>query len=115
MDPVMFQRIMADFDSSLAQHGYQKGTTGDLSLILTVGEQDKTDVETWGRFGLQTDVYQYTQGQLSLDVFNTTTKQALWHGQASETVNPNPKPSRVDAAIEKLMVKFPSSTAPAKP
>ena len=116
VNPVMFQRITDDFDSSLSQRGYQKGAPGDLSLVLTIGEQNKTDVETWGRFGLQTSVYQYTQGQLSIDVFDTKTKQALWHGQASGTVNPdNPKASRVDAAIEKLMLKFPGTAAPAKP
>ena len=116
MNPVMFQRITDDFDLSLSQRGYQKVAPGDLSLVLTIGEQNKTDVETWGRFGLQTSVYQYTQGQLSIDVFDTKTKQALWHGQASGTVNPdNPKASRVDAAIGKLMLKFPGNAAPAKP
>ena len=74
MNPVMFQRLMADFDFALAQHGYQKGPpTSDLSLVLTIGAQNKTDVETWGRFGLQTSVWQYTQGQLSLDAFDTKT------------------------------------------
>jgi hypothetical protein len=118
MNPVMYQRIMADFDSALAGKGYQKGEPGDVSLIVTVGAQNKTDIETWGRFGLQTSVYQYTQGQLSLDVFDTKTKQALWHGQVSETVNPDkPNPSKVDGAISKLMEKFPATaaTAPANP
>ena len=112
MDPVMYQRIIADFDAALAQKGYQKCEAGDLSLVVTVGAQNKTDIETWGRFGLQTSVYQYTQGQLSLDVFDTKTKQALWHGQVSETVNPDkPNPSKVDAAISKLMQKFPVTAA----
>jgi hypothetical protein len=115
MNPVMFQRLMADFDSALAQHGYQKGPpTSDLSLVLTIGAQNKTDVETWGRFGLQTSVWQYTQGQLSLDAFDTKTQQALWHGQATETVDPNkPNPAKVDAAVSKLMMKFPATAAPA--
>jgi hypothetical protein len=112
INPVMFQRITADFDSALSQRGYQKAPSGDLSLVLTIGAQNKTDIETWGRFGLQTSVYQYTQGQLSLDVFDTKTKQALWHGQATETVDPaKPNASKVDGAINKLMVKFPATAA----
>jgi hypothetical protein len=114
MNPVMYQRIMADIESALSQKGYQKADAGDLSLALTLGAQQKTDIETWGRFGLQTSVYQYTQGQLSLDVFDSKTKQALWHGQASDTVNPDkPNPAKADAAIAKLMQSFPATAAAA--
>jgi hypothetical protein len=114
-NPIMQQQIIADMDAALAQKGYVKSAdSGDLSLILTIGAQQKTDVETWGRFGLQTSVYQYTQGQLSLDAFDTKTKQAVWHGQASETVNPDkPNPSKVSAGIQKLMAQFPATDAPA--
>ncbi len=113
MNPVMYQQIMADIDQALAQKGYQKAESGDLSLILTIGAQQKTDVETWGRFGLQTSVYQYTQGQLSLDAFDARTKQALWHWQAKQTVNPDkPNPSKVSKAIDKLMAQFPATAVP---
>jgi hypothetical protein len=114
MNPVMYQRILADIESALSQKGYQKADAGDLSMAVTIGAQQKTDIETWGRFGLQTSVYQYTQGQLSLDVFDSKTKQALWHGQASDTVNPDkPNPAKVDAAIAKLMQNFPPTAAAA--
>lgn len=109
-NPILFQQIVSDFDSALAAKGYQKvETDGDLSLILTLGAQEKTDVQTWGRFGLQTSVYQYTQGQLSLDAFDTKTKQAVWHGQASQTINPDkPKPDKINQGIQKLMADFPA-------
>jgi hypothetical protein len=114
MNPVMYQTIMMDFDAALAQKGYVKASPGDLSLVLTASAQNKTDVQSWGRFGLQTSVYQYTQGQLSLDVFDTKTEQALWHGQASRTINPNkPNPAKVGAEITKLMVQFPATAAAA--
>jgi hypothetical protein len=110
LNPVMYQRIIADFDAALANKGYQKADSADLSLAITVGEQQKTDVESWGRLGLQTSVYQYTQGQLSLDVFDTKTKRALWHGQVSKTFNPDkPDPTAVDKSITKLMKGFPAS------
>ena len=114
MNPVMYQTIMMDFDAALAQKGYVKASPGDLSLVLTVSAQNKTDVQSWGRFGLQTSVYQYTVGQMSLDVFDTKTEQALWHGQASKTINPNkPNVAKVNAAITKLMVQFPATAATA--
>lgn len=113
-NPILLQQILSDLDSALSQKGYRKvDAYGDLSMVVTIGAEQKTDVETWGRFGLQTSVYQYTQGQLSLDAFDTKTKQALWHGQASETVNPDkPNQSKIDAAVAKLMADFPATSAP---
>jgi hypothetical protein len=114
MDPVAFGRIRTGIENVLAGKGYQKagGADGDLSLILTTGAQDKTQINSFGRFGLQTDVYQYTEGTLSLDAFDTKTKQAVWHGQATETVNPRkPNQKAIDDAVTKLMAKFPAGGA----
>jgi hypothetical protein len=113
MSPITYQEIMADIDSALAEKGYQKvADTGQLSMILTVGARQKTDVESWGRFGLQTSVYQYIVGQLSLDAFDTTTKQAVWHGQASDTVHPSkPNTAKIDAAVSTMMAQFPATAA----
>ena len=112
LNPVMYQQILADIDAQMSAKGYQKGDPGELSLVLTIGAQEKTDVQSWGRFGLQTSIYQYTEGQLSLDVFDSKSQQALWHGQATETVDPaKPKPSKVQKAIAKLMADFPATAA----
>jgi hypothetical protein len=111
MNPVAFDRMRTNIESALAGKGYQKaaGDTGDISLILTVGAQDKTQINSFGRFGLQTDVYQYTEGTLSLDAFDTMTKKPIWHGQATETVNPGKTNNKaIDDGIAKLMAKFPA-------
>jgi hypothetical protein len=108
MDPVAFERIRSSIEDELFSRGYQKADPGDLSLILSIGAREKTQFESWGRFGLQTDVYQYTQGALSLDAFDTKTRQAVWHGQATETINPDkPNPGAVAEAVHKLIAKFP--------
>ncbi len=114
VNPVAFQRIQSDVELGLASKGYQKGPPpADITLILSVGAQQKTDFESWGRFGLQTDAYSYTQGSLSVDMFDTKTKRALWHGQATETINPEkPNASEVDVAVAKLMARFPGAAAP---
>jgi hypothetical protein len=111
-NPIIVQQIIADFDAQMASRGYQRAQPGDLTLALSLGAQEKTDIQSWGRFGLQTSVYQYTQGQLSLDVFDTKTQQALWHGQVKKTVNPDkPNQAKISKAIAKLMQQFPGTAA----
>jgi len=109
MNPVSFERIRQGVDGALSAKGYSKADPGDLSVILTMGAQDKTDVNTWGRWGRQVDVYQYTEGKLSVDVFDTKTKQPLWHGSATQTIDPNKSdPAMIDAAVSGVMAKFPA-------
>jgi hypothetical protein len=110
MDPVAYGRIMQDVESGLTAKGYTKSDTPDLGLMLSLGAQNKTQVNTFGYFGRQLDVYQYTEGKLSLDAFDVKTKQAVWHGQADATIHPDkPDPGKIDSAVDKLMVKFPAS------
>jgi hypothetical protein len=111
---VLEQQIISDFDAALSQRGFrQVQSGGEISLMLTIGAREKTEYQSWGWWGLQTSVYQYTQGQLSLDVFDTKSERAIWHGQASETIDPDrPNPSRIDAAVTKLMAQFPATATP---
>lgn len=109
MNPVAYERIRQGVETGLTGKGYAKGEPGDLSVIITVGAKDKTDIQTWGRWGRQVDVRQYTEGQLSVDVFDTKTRQPLWHGQATETVNPKKlQPEKVEAAVAAIMTRFPA-------
>lgn len=116
MNPIAYQQIIADIEAALNAKGYQKGEPGDLSLVITIGTQDKTDITSWGRWGWRTDVYQYTEGQLSLDVFDTRSKQALWHGQATRTVNPGKfNAAKASKTVAKLMKSFPANSAAPAP
>ena len=111
-NPIIVQQIIADFDAAMASKGYRKAQPADLTLALSLGSREKTDVQSWGRFGLQTSVYQYTEGQLSLDIFDTKTNQALWHGQVAKTIDPNkPDQKKISQAINKLMQKYPGTAA----
>jgi hypothetical protein len=115
-NPVIQQEIVASIEQSLASKGLVKAPSADMKLVLTTGVQTNTDIESWGRFGLQTSAYQYSQGQLSIDAFDAKTNQALWHGQATETINPQkPDMKKINAAITKLMAKFPTAAMPSAP
>ncbi|HEY2048519.1 MAG TPA: DUF4136 domain-containing protein [Caulobacteraceae bacterium] len=109
MNPVEFQRIQAVIAASLAQRGYAHAEPGDLSLIISAGAHQQTEFQSWGWMGRQMDVYQTTTGRLSVDAFDTKTRQAVWHGQAAETINPEkPNLKKIDAAVTKLMDRFPA-------
>jgi hypothetical protein len=108
-NPVAVERIQQNIGGALAGKGYAKGEPGDLTIVTTVGAQDKTQINTWGYWGMRADVYQYTEGKLSVDVFDTKTRQALWHGQATENIDPNkPDPAAVNAAVASVMASFPT-------
>ena len=109
MDPVAYERIRQGVVSALLAKGYTPADQGDLSVILTLGTRDRTNINTWGAFGRRVDVYQYTEGKLAVDVFDTKTRQPLWHGQATETIDPNkPDPASVNAAVASVMASFPA-------
>lgn len=109
VDPVRYQRILADLDGRLAAKGYKQGDPADLTMVLTLGKVQKLDLDDWNSWGYH-DAYARTEGEVSVDVFDTKTKRALWHGKVSDVIkNPkSPDPSRVDAALTSLMEQFPA-------
>jgi hypothetical protein len=113
MNPVAFERIRMAVEQGLTSKGYTKAAAdGDLSVIITIGAQDRTDVNTWGRFGRQVDVHQYTEGQLSVDVFDTRTQQPLWHGQDTESIERGRvDDDKIDKKVGEVMERLPARTA----
>lgn len=111
---ILFEQILADMDSALSPKGCRKvEADADLSLVVTIGAQQRTDFETWGRFGLQTSIHKHSQSQLSLGAIDSKTKQALWHGQASQAVDPDkPNQSKIDAAVARMMAGFLATAEP---
>jgi hypothetical protein len=112
INSVQYQRIMADLESRLAAKGYKHAEPADLTMALTLGKRQKVDIDTWNHYGYH-DAYAYTEGQVSVDAFDTKTKQALWHGQVTDTIKAGkPDPEKLDAALTKLMEQFPATAGP---
>jgi Domain of unknown function (DUF4136) len=109
MNPVAYERIRTGVEQGMTGKGYTSGSPADLSVIITIGAQDKTDISTWGAFGRQVNVSQYTVGSLSVDVFETASKRPLWHGQATATITPGRvSPEKIDKAVGQIMAKMPA-------
>jgi len=108
INPVGYQKIMANLDTRVAAKGYTRGDPADLNLALTIGKRQRVDLDAWNHWGYH-DAYDHTEGEVTLDVYDAKTKQALWHGQITDAVNPkNPDPEKVDAALAQLMEQFPT-------
>jgi len=92
--------------------------TADLVISFTAGSHQKVRVDTtsypvgyrgpymWGMGYYQDiDVREYTQGRLSIDMFDTKLRQPVWHGWGTKSVtgsdrnNPAPVIKKAVAAI----------------
>jgi hypothetical protein len=105
---VRFQRALDNINAKMAAKGYRHAAPSDFVLALTVGKRQKVDLDTWHRYGYR-DVYARTEGEVALDAFDAKTKKALWHGKVTDVINPSkPDPAKADAALTKLLERFPA-------
>ena len=68
----------------------------------------------FGRGGSTIDVQEYTEGVLVLNVFETKSQEAIWHGSASKRLSKNfMAPELIDEAVTTLLEQFPDQSVPA--
>lgn len=131
-NPLNAQRIMADVNAQLLAKGWTESAQGDVTLVAHVATQQKQTMDTfytgtpyggWGWRGMgmgmgsaQTVVNTYNVGTLVLDMFDTSTHDAIWRGTATATVPGSTKAQneKIDAGIVQMFVDFPPGSAPAK-
>ena len=115
LDPVIGERIRDTVDSAMAAKGYAKvdPPNGDLSVAYTVGAKDKTDIASYSYFGDDLNVRHYTEGHLAVDAFDTKTRKAVWHGAATQRIDPKGDPARVNGVVAQVMQSFPTNPASA--
>lgn len=117
------KRVRSGVDAQLSAKGYQKETAGpDFYVIYHTGIEDKVNVTDWGygyagygRYGMgavhSVDVYEYQEGTLIVDVIDAKTKQLIWRGFATGTVDPDAdaekREKKLNEAITKMMAQFP--------
>ena len=135
-NPLVQQRMVAGIDARLAAKGWtrQQGS-GDVALVANVATSQKQTLDTfytggayggwgwgpgWGGYGgmgsSTTRVNTYVVGTLVLDMFDASTKRAIWRGTASGTVSDSPEKNQaaVEAALDKMLSAFPPGSV-AKP
>jgi hypothetical protein len=126
-NPLMDQRALADVASVLASKGLKEVPEGEAQATVVVHAATKTKhtYETfydgwggwrwrWGGFGqTQTFVNDYKVGTLVVDIFDAKTKQAIWHGFASDALSDNARDNAktTEQAVERMFNTFPPPSA----
>ena len=133
MNPLLFRRVQASIDRSLAARGYQQSAASDFIIDFTVVEKDRAQIYDdywphygggWGGWGWgpgwgpgypSIDIDYYTQRSIVIDIYDGSDRRAVWHG----TVKKNGDQDRIDyakldGAVDAVLSRFPPSAGPQK-
>ena len=129
-NPLVRQRLIDAIEAQLASKGWTQvaEADADIALVGNVATHEEQTLDTfyggpdWGGWGWQgvggiavsgryrtTQIHSYTVGTLVLDMFDASTKRAIWRGTASGTVSDSPEKNQaaVEAALDKMLSAFP--------
>jgi hypothetical protein len=127
---LMDQRAQADVKTALTSKGWMEVPEGQGQVAVVVHAATKTKhtyqtlYDGWGgwnwRFGggmgnATTYVNDYKVGTLVVDIFDAKTKQAIWHGAASDALSDNATSNAkaTEQAVDKMFSNFPPTPAAA--
>lgn len=127
VSPLTEGRIMKDIENILAARGFRRladPESADMAISFTLGSRDEIRVDSypepyragygrwgggWGgayySYGNRVDVSSYTQGILSIDIYDVREHRPVWHGRATKKItdsviqNPGPVITEVVSAI----------------
>src|SRR5262249_20785300 len=113
-------QIKQSVDSQLALKGLTKtdSTTADLYVDYQIALDHEKQWEAFGTGGFRwgggmgsATSSTITNGSLVLDMYDTSTKQLVWTGSATKTLNPGSDQKKVqknlDKAMQKLLKNYP--------
>lgn len=124
-------RIMSALEKTLVAKGYQyvmEPKNADFVVSFTVGSREQIKVDSypsmaagygrghqhwgWGGryYGTETEVSQYTEGMLAVDIFDVEQQRPVWHGVATKRINESDRDdmdATVRAAVEAIVTGFP--------
>jgi hypothetical protein len=107
-------RIRNAIESKLTANGFkiENAEKPDFAVAYYVTTKNKFDVRDYGYgpprwFGSRDiRVDQYTEGTLTVDIIDVATKQLVWRGRASGTIELKNIDKKINKAVEKLVKQF---------
>jgi len=112
-NPLNDRRVHEALDAELGARGYTVDSTGkhDFLVAYQAATRTRVGVQDWGygpgRWGSRRiDVNEYTEGTLVVDVVDAASKQLVWRGSATGTIQPKEADKKIRKAVAKLMEQF---------
>jgi hypothetical protein len=119
-DQLVDRQIKADIDGQLAAKGFTQTTEKpDLQLAYQIAVDQERQWNAWGggvRFGGMGQATSSTIniGTLGIDFFDPATKNLIWRGLGTKSIDPSGNPqknmTRMQKAIAKILKSFPPGT-----
>ncbi len=127
-NPLLHRRIRDAIDRHLEIMGFRKVTDAepDIWVGFHLSLEQRLDVRTinrhhgvggygrrghWGTVGYETQVRQYQQGTLIIDIADAAERKLVWRGWASDRLSRNPQPdqqeARVHEVVQQVLAQFP--------
>lgn len=130
MNPLLYERVRASIDRSLQARSFTPGEPGDFAVAFTLGRRDRVEVNDFGPYGgfypgwgagyrfgwarpySSVDIRNVTDGTLAIDIFDVSTRRPIWHGLATQQINPDRvDQALIDTAIDQVLARFPPQAA----
>lgn len=107
------RRVRRSVDATLADRGFRLVPLdqADLAVGYRVSAEDHRVYDTYGygtgrwsaNEGTTTTERVFTEGALTIDIFDTAEKDLIWRGSASETIDPSASPDQRDEIVAKAV------------
>jgi hypothetical protein len=117
VNPLNDRRVVAAIDSQLGALGYTRDTTGapDVLVAYHATTRNRVSVHDWG-YGpgpwgsRRIDLDPYTEGTLVVDFVEAASRQLVWRGSASGSIEPKDADKKIRNAVRKLMERYGKDT-----
>jgi hypothetical protein len=129
-NPLVKKRVAAGVDKALQAKGYSIGTEDayDFVVIIHAGNKEKMQITNYGYvgygygrygrgwggyggYGGGTDVYQYDETTLVIDIADAEKKEMVWRGTVTGVVKDEPDQEKqqqnIDNVVTKMLGDFP--------
>jgi len=126
MNPLLYQRVKAAIDQTLAARGFTPASTADFAIGFTLGARDRVETTDfgpyapyypayggfrragWGFAYNQTQIQTVTDGTLAIDIYDAGTKKPVWFGQATQEVTQTSVDDKmINDAVQSVLARFP--------
>jgi len=109
---IIDQEIKQSIDSQLAAKGFTKTDADNANLYIgyQVAVDQQKQWNAWGMRGFggmgQATSSNIDNGTLVLDMYDPTTKQLVWQGRATKTLDPSSNQEKNEKNLNKAMAKL---------